>query len=336
MRSVYSILDAVAPSTASVLILGESGTGKELVARAIHHKSDRAKGPFLALNCAALPKDILENELFGHEKGAFTGSTNEKPGAFEMADGGTLFLDEVGEMATDIQVKLLRALESRSVRRLGGKKEIPVDIRVVAATNKNLQRALEEGELREDLYYRLAVVEIELPPLRDRVGDIKLLATEFLSRFSRENNKKILAFDDDAIEWILRHNWPGNVRELKNTIESAVIMAKGTSIGAQDIIPRRLRAQADASQATVTLTVGATLAEARRQMLLRTFSSTGGDVERTAHTLGISESEVRNELGSLLGAGKPESNGATKPAAKAAVAKEKGTDRVKGKAKGRR
>ncbi len=181
MRSVYGILDAVAPSTASVLILGESGTGKELVARAIHPKSDRAKGPFLALNCAALPKDILENELFGHEKGAFTGSTNEKPGAFEMADGGTLFLDEVGEMATDIQVKLLRALESRSVRRLGGKKEIPVDIRVVAATNKNLQHALEDGELREDLYYRLAVVEIELPPLRERVGDIKLLASEFLS-----------------------------------------------------------------------------------------------------------------------------------------------------------
>ena len=222
------------------------------------------------------------------------------------------------------------------MRRLGGKKEIPVDIRVVAATNKNLQRALEEGELREDLYYRLAVVEIELPPLRDRVGDIKLLATEFLSRFARENNKKILSFDDDAIEWILRHNWPGNVRELKNTIESAVIMAKGTSIGAQDIIPRRLRAQADASQTTVTLTVGATLAEARRQMLLRTFSSTGGDVERTAHTLGISESEVRSELGSLLGGGKPESNGATKPAAKAVAAKEKGTERAKGKAKGRR
>jgi transcriptional regulator with PAS, ATPase and Fis domain len=254
-----------------------------------------------------------------------------------MADGGTLFLDEVGEMATDIQVKLLRALESRSVRRLGGKKEIPVDIRVVAATNKNLQRALEEGELREDLYYRLAVVEIELPPLRDRVGDIKLLATEFLSRFARENNKKILSFDDDAMEWILRHNWPGNVRELKNTIESAVIMSKGTTIGTQDIIPRRLRTQSDASQATVTLTVGATLAEARRQMLLRTFSSTGGDVERTAHTLGITESEVRSELGSLLGAaGKPESNGATKPAPKAVAAKEKGTDRAKGKAKGRR
>lgn len=345
MRVVYGILDAVAPSTASVLILGESGTGKELVARAIHHKSDRAKGPFLALNCAALPKDILENELFGHEKGAFTGSTNEKPGAFEMADGGTLFLDEVGEMATDIQVKLLRALESRSVRRLGGKKEIPVDIRVVAATNKNLQQALEDGELREDLYYRLAVVEIELPPLRDRVGDIKLLAAEFLSRFSRENNKKINAFEDDAIEWILRHNWPGNVRELRNTIESAVIMSKGATIGTADIIPRRLRAQIDSSQATVTLTVGATLADARRQLLLRTFSATGGDVERTARTLGVSESELRAELGSLIGPGeKPPgradgtgvANGASKPASKSAAAKEKGSEKAKGKAKGRR
>jgi len=337
MRGVYGILDAVAPSSASVLILGESGTGKELVARAIHNKSDRARGPFLALNCAALPKDILENELFGHEKGAFTGSTNEKPGAFEMADGGTLFLDEVGEMATDIQVKLLRALESRSVRRLGGKKEIPVDIRVVAATNKNLQRALDDGELREDLYYRLAVVEIELPPLRDRVGDIKLLAAEFLGRFARENNKKIHAFEDDAMEWILRHNWPGNVRELRNTIESAVIMSKGASIGTTDIIPRRLRAQADSSQATVTITVGATLADARRQMLLRTFSATGGDVERTASTLGVSESEVRNELGSLIGPGaKAETNGAEKPAAKAVAAKEQGTEKAKGKAKGRR
>lgn len=337
MRTVYGILDAVAPSSASVLILGESGTGKELVARAIHNKSDRLKGPFLALNCAALPKDILENELFGHEKGAFTGSTNEKPGAFEMADNGTLFLDEVGEMPTDIQVKLLRALESRSVRRLGGKKEIAVDIRVVAATNKNLQKALEEGELREDLYYRLAVVEIELPPLRDRVGDIKLLATEFLSRFARENNKKVIAFEDDAIEWILTHNWPGNVRELKNSIESAVIMAKGTTIGFQDIIPRRLRAHAE-NQSTVTLNVGATLADARRQLMLRTFSSTSGDIARTARTLGIAESEVRAELGSLIGNGKGESNGLVKAPAPARIAsaKEKGPDKGKGKAKGRR
>src|SRR5881227_214323 len=191
MRSVYQVIDAVAPSTASVLILGESGTGKELVARAIHTKSERSKGPFFALNCAALPKEILENELFGHEKGAFTGSTNEKPGAFEMSSGGTLFLDEVAEMAPDIQVKLLRALETRMVRRLGGRKEIPVDIRIVAATNKDLQKAIADGELREDLYYRLAVVEIDLPPLRERADDIQLLANEFLARFAQQNGKSI-------------------------------------------------------------------------------------------------------------------------------------------------
>ena len=182
-----------------MLILGESGTGKELVARAIHNKSDRAKGPIFALNCAALPKDILENELFGHEKGAFTGSTNEKAGAFEMANGGTIFLDEVAEMAPDIQVKLLRALESRSIRRLGGKREIAVDIRVVAATNRNLQKAIAEGELREDLYYRLAVVEIYLPPLRERLGDVKLLANEFLARYAQQNGKKVTGFDDRCV-----------------------------------------------------------------------------------------------------------------------------------------
>jgi DNA-binding NtrC family response regulator len=214
MRAVYQIIDAVAPSNASVLILGESGTGKELVARAVHSKSDRAKGPFFALNCAALPKDILENELFGHEKGAFTGSINEKAGAFEMASGGTIFLDEVAEMPPDIQVKLLRALETRQVRRLGGKKEIPVDIRIVAATNKDLQKALADGELREDLYYRLAVVELYLPPLRERVSDVQLLANEFLARFSKQNGKQLRGFEDSAWAWIHSYNWPGNVRVL--------------------------------------------------------------------------------------------------------------------------
>ncbi|HEX6048090.1 MAG TPA: sigma-54 dependent transcriptional regulator [Gemmatimonadaceae bacterium] len=248
MRSVYRIIDAVAPSSASVLILGESGTGKELVARAIHNKSERAKGPIFALNCAALPKDILENELFGHEKGAFTGSTNEKAGAFEMAHGGTIFLDEVAEMAPDIQVKLLRALESRSIRRLGGKREISVDIRVVAATNKNLQKAIADGELREDLYYRLAVVEIYLPPLRERLGDVKLLANEFLARYAQQNGKKVTGFDNDAWSWILNYRWPGNVRELKNAVERAVIMTAGPTIGVADIAPRHLRPGADAGE----------------------------------------------------------------------------------------
>lgn len=249
MRAVYQIIDAVAPSSASVLILGESGTGKELVARAVHSKSDRAKGPFFALNCAALPKDILENELFGHEKGAFTGSINEKPGAFEMADGGTIFLDEVAEMPTDIQVKLLRAIESRTVRRLGGKKEIAVDIRIVAATNMDLQKALAEGELREDLYYRLAVVELFLPALRERVSDIQLLADEFLLRFSRQNSKQLNGFDEDAWAWIHAYHWPGNVRELKNAVERAVIMARGPIVTVQDIMPRHLRLAAAAASA---------------------------------------------------------------------------------------
>jgi DNA-binding NtrC family response regulator len=300
MRSVYQVIEAVAPSTASVLILGESGTGKELVARALHSKSDRAKGPFFALNCAALPKEILENELFGHEKGAFTGSTNEKPGAFEMSSGGTIFLDEMAEMPTDIQVKLLRALETRQIRRLGGKKEINVDIRIVAATNKNLQKAIADGELREDLYYRLAVVEIDLPPLRDRADDIQLLANEFLGRFAQQNGKSITGFEDQAWEWIISYHWPGNVRELKNALERAVIMSRGTTISASDIIPRHLRAGGE-MPAALTIPVGATAAEARQQLVLRTFASTSGDIGRTAKVLGLSEPEVRNELTALIG-----------------------------------
>ena len=304
MRTVYQVIEAVAPSTASVLILGESGTGKELVARAIHAKSERAKGPFMALNCAALPKDILENELFGHEKGAFTGSTNEKPGAFEMADGGTLFLDEVAEMASDIQVKLLRALETRTVRRLGGRKEITVDIRIVAATNKELQQAITEGDLREDLYYRLAVVEIFLPPLRERVGDIKLLANEFLERYATQNNKRITGFDDAAWDWIHSFHWPGNVRELKNAVERAVIMARGTTIGPADITPRHLRATPDGG-GSLTIQVGSSMADARRQVLLKTFASTGGDVERTATVLGLPAAEVRAELATMMQGERP-------------------------------
>ena len=299
MRSVYQIIDAVAPSTASVFILGESGTGKELVARALHSKSDRAKGPFFALNCAALPKEILENELFGHEKGAFTGSVNEKPGAFEMASGGTIFLDEVAEMPTDIQVKLLRALESRQVRRLGGKKEISVDIRIVAATNKDLQKAIADGELREDLYYRLAVVEIVLPPLRERTDDIQLLANEFLARYSSQNGKQITDFETAAWDWILSYHWPGNVRELKNAVERAVIMARADRITLIDIMPRHLRTSGEVPT-SLTIPVGSSVSEARRQLALRTFASTGGDAARAAKLLGVSADEVRRELMVLL------------------------------------
>jgi DNA-binding NtrC family response regulator len=298
MREIYRMVEAVAASNASVLILGESGTGKELVARALHNKSDRARGPFFALNCAALPKDILENELFGHEKGAFTGSTNEKPGAFEMADGGTLFLDEVAEMATDIQVKLLRALEARVVRRLGGKKEISVDIRVLAATNRDVQEAIAEGDLREDLYYRLAVVDIFLPPLRERMGDIRLLASEFLARFAKENDKQISGFADDAMAWILSYEWPGNVRELKNAVERAVIMSRSDIITATDVMPRHIRNSG--TSATVTLPAGSTVADARRHIALRKLADTGGDVDRAAQLAGMSSTELRREVMTLL------------------------------------
>lgn len=322
MRSVYQIIDAVASTSANVLILGESGTGKELVARALHTRSDRAKGPFFALNCAALPKDILENELFGHEKGAFTGSVNEKAGAFEMAHGGTIFLDEVAEMATDIQVKLLRAIESRTIRRLGGKKEISVDIRIVAATNRELQKALAENELREDLYYRLAVVEVLLPPLRDRASDIKLLANEFLASFSQQNGKKFKGFDERAWEWILLHNWPGNVRELKNAVERAVIMAKGDVISANDIMPRHIRTTGEFPAAMI-VPASASLADTRKRLVLRTFASTSGDAVRTGKIIGISADEVKAEISASLhtnGGARAERKEAPLPAAKASRA----------------
>jgi DNA-binding NtrC family response regulator len=296
MRSLYTIIEAVAPSTASVLIVGESGTGKELVARALHNKSPRSKGPFVALNCGAFPREILENELFGHEKGAFTGAINEKPGAFEQADGGTLFLDEVAEMEPDIQVKFLRALEQRAFRRLGGKKEISVDIRVVAATNKNIQEALKEGKLREDLYHRLAVIPLNLPPLRERTGDVRLLAEEFLRRFAQEQGKKLDGFSEGALEYLEIYRWPGNVRELKNAVERAVILAKSDRIEVSDLQPRHI----DLDEREVHIAVGTSLKETERQITLKTFAFTGGDHNRTAKILGIKEKDLRSRLENYL------------------------------------
>ena len=292
MGRIYSIIEAVAPSNASVLIVGESGTGKELVARALHQKSTRARGPFVALNCGAFPREILENELFGHEKGAFTGAINEKPGAFEQADDGTLFLDEVAEMEPDIQVKFLRALEQRSFRRLGGKKEINVDIRVVAATNKNVEDAMKEGKLREDLYHRLAVIPIFLPPLRERGGDVRMLAEEFLRRFSKEQGKNIETFSAGAIEYIETYRWPGNVRELKNSVERAVILAKGERIELEDLQPRHL----NVDDTEVHIAVGTSLENSERILVLRTFSFAGGDHKRAATMLGLTLKDLRAKL----------------------------------------
>jgi DNA-binding NtrC family response regulator len=216
-----------------------------------------------------------------------------------MASGGTIFLDEVAEMSTDIQVKLLRALETRQVRRLGGKKEITVDIRIVAATNKDLQKALSDGELREDLYYRLAVVQIDLPPLRERSQDVRLLATEFLSRYAGQNGKKITDFETAAWDWILSYHWPGNVRELKNAVERSVIMARGDKIGVNDIMPRHLRNAGEVA-ASVTIPVGASMSDARRQLVLTTFASTNGDPVRTAKMLGLNVDDVRRDLLGLI------------------------------------
>jgi DNA-binding NtrC family response regulator len=296
IRRVWDMLEKVAPSAASVLIVGESGTGKELVARALHNKSPRKKGPFVALNCGAFPREILENELFGHEKGAFTGAIAEKAGSFEQADGGTLFLDEVAEMEPDIQVKLLRALEQRTFRRLGGKKEISVDIRVISATNRNVEDALREGKLRDDLYHRLAVVPIPLPPLRDRAGDIRLLAHEFLTRFGSDLGKHISGFSPGAVEWMETYSWPGNVRELKNAVERAVILAHSDEIGVNDLRPRHLALD----EAVVRVPVGTSIEDTNRVLTLKTFAFTGGDHEKTARILGIDESLLRDRLVTYL------------------------------------
>jgi DNA-binding NtrC family response regulator len=298
MKSIYGMIEAAAPTGASILIVGESGTGKELVARAIHDKSSRAKGPFVAINCAAFPREILENELFGHEKGAFTGAINEKQGCFELADGGTLFLDEVAEMEPDIQVKFLRALEQRSFRRLGGKKEISVDIRVVSATNKQINKAIDEGKLREDLFHRLAVIPLFLPPLRDRRGDVRLLAESFLRRFAEENGKKHLkTFAPEALEFINAYRWPGNVRELKNALERAVIFARGEHITLTDLRAHELIMSEDRE---IRIPVGTSLQQVERTLVLKTFSFAEGDHQRAATMLGIQEEELRNRLNQLV------------------------------------
>src|SRR5262245_7053389 len=296
IRHIYNMIEAVAPSTATVLIVGESGTGKELVARAIHTKSNRKRGPFVALNCGAFPREILENELFGHEKGAFTGAVAEKQGCFELASGGTLFLDEVAEMEPDIQVKFLRALQLHSFRRLGAKKEIEVDMRVDDATSKNVEEALRDGKLREDLYHRLAVIPMHLPPLRDRTGDVRLLAQEFLQRFAKEQGKDIGGFSEGAIEYIETYRWPGNVRELKNAVERAVILAKSDHVQVADLQPKHF----SVDEKEVHIPIGITLEEVERRVVLKTFAFTAGDHARTSRILGMKEKDLRQKLLSYM------------------------------------
>jgi len=246
MRQVFETIQQVAPSRATVLISGATGTGKELIAKAIHNLSPRKNGPFIAVHAAALPTSLLESELFGHEKGAFTGAVERRTGRFEMADGGTLFLDEVGELEQQMQVKLLRVLEERAFERVGGNKTLQVDVRLVAATNKDLKKLVSEGKFRDDLFYRLSVVTVDLPPLRERRDDIPLLVKSFLDEFSRENGKQVRELTPEAMNLLLSYDWPGNVRELRNAIERAVILATASMVGVSDL-PSQVRAASPAS-----------------------------------------------------------------------------------------
>lgn len=293
MRAVYKLIEAVANSDTSVLITGESGTGKELVARAIHQRGSRASGPFVGINCAALPAEILENELFGHERGAFTGALAEKPGCFEFADGGTLFFDEISEMPFELQAKLLRVLEERKFRRLGGKKEIKVDVRVISATNRDIRQAVKERHVREDLFYRLAVMEIDLPPLRERVGDLSLLADNFLQHFSGKAGKQITSFSSQAMTYLARHTWPGNVRELRNVIERAVVLCNGRQITPAEL-PRHLLDGSESGE--VNIPVGTTMDEAERRLILKTLEAQANNKTRAAEVLGISLKTLHNKL----------------------------------------
>ena len=288
MQRVIEVIKVVAKSNATVLITGDSGTGKELVARAIHSQSHRRNKPFVAVSCAALPESLLESELFGHEKGSFTGAYAQKKGKFEFANGGTLFLDEVGEMSANIQVHLLRVLEEKEFTRVGGNEPVRVDVRVISATNKDLRKAIEKQEFREDLYYRLNVVNIELPPLRERKEDVPLLAEHFLHKFAMENQKEITGFSPEAMELVLDYDWPGNVRELENVIERAVILAKDSIITIADLPQENL------SPARLAST-GKNLKEIERNHVLNILRETGENYSEAARILGISRMTLYNK-----------------------------------------
>ncbi len=293
LRRVLDVAHQVAPSSATVLLLGESGTGKELLARAIHERSPRAKKPFVAVNCAAIPESILEAELFGHERGAFTGATARREGRFAKADTGTLFLDEIGEMPLDLQAKLLRALQEKTFERVGGNEPIAMDVRLVAATHRDLLADVAAGKFREDLYYRLNVVHIEMPPLRARSTDVLLLADHFLQKFAAENHKAIDAFSDETRSRLTAYRWPGNVRELANVIERAVVLAQYNQIDSAEIPNTPL----GASKGSLGIAIpGSTMAEIEKFAILNTLEATGGSTVKAAEILDISVRTIQYRL----------------------------------------
>ena len=294
MEQVFDLIDTVADSRATVLVTGESGTGKELVARALHYNSARRTAPFIRLNCAALPKDLMESELFGHEKGAFTGAIKQTRGRFEMADGGTLLLDEISEIDPSLQAKLLRVLQEREFERIGSTQTIKVDVRIVATTNRDLQKEVEAGNFREDLYYRLNVIEMGLPPLRERKEDIPALVQNFVAKYNDENGKSVEGVADDALDALMQYDWPGNIRELENYTERAVVVAQGQALKPGDY-PQRLTSGPQGRD-DGGIHVGMTVHEMERRLIMKTLESCEGNRTEAASKLAISTRTLRNKL----------------------------------------
>ncbi|MGD0498582.1 MAG: sigma-54 dependent transcriptional regulator [Bryobacteraceae bacterium] len=293
MRQILELAAEVASLRSTVLIQGESGTGKELIARAVHNSGDRAQKPFVAVSCAALAETLLESELFGHEKGSFTGAMERKRGKFEMADGGTIFLDEIGDISPKVQVDLLRVLQERCFYRVGGSEEVRVDVRVIAATNVHLKQAVADGKFRDDLFYRLNVIEIDIPPLRERREDIPLLARHFVDRLSRELGKEIGEVSDGALKVLMDYNWPGNVRELENAIERAMVTCRGRDLTAEDFAFLALNG---ALSKTWSLPAGVTLQDMEKRMIAATIERTGGNIKESASLLGIDRSTLYEKI----------------------------------------
>jgi len=294
IRRAIRLIEEAAPTSAPVIITGESGTGKELAARAIHDKSPRRSRPFVPINCAAVPETLIESELFGHERGAFTGADRRREGCFERANGGTLLLDEITEMRPEMQAKLLRVLEDKKISRLGGSGEVAVDVRILAASNRPLERAIREGRLREDLYYRLNVVSLELPPLRDRIEDVLLLAEKFVRAFNLEHRKAVEGIAPDCLDALKAHSWPGNVRELRNAIERAVIMSRSPMLSVDDL-PKQLSSQLGPTLG-FTVRLGSTLEEVENELISRTIIFAGGNKSRAAQILGVGRRTIYNQL----------------------------------------
>lgn len=294
MKQIFELIETTANARSTMLITGESGTGKELIARAVHYASDRRDEPFVTLNCAALPENLVEAELFGHEKGAFTGAVKQQKGRFEMADGGTLLLDEISEMPLGLQAKLLRVLQEKKFERVGSSVSISVDVRIIATSNRNLKEFIQQKKFRDDLYYRLNVIPIEVIPLRDRLEDIPLLVNHFIEKYNRENNKKVTAVDENVLRLFMHHHWPGNVRELENYIERAVVTSSSETLGAADF-PHDL-ILGKLAEEVPGLAVGMSLAEGEKYLILKTLEKFNGNKTKTAEVLNVTPRTIRNKL----------------------------------------